>query len=272
MKLRNFLYLNTKVIEDYIAAIDGYTYDEESQSFSKSSENTVGGKLGEAFISGNGMYTGKKAEEVRRSVKISDAVKFDRIYEYLRSDNENNNRLKYYEFLVEDIYNDLERDDFIEVLVTARFSKMKELSDSLKNFTDLATLIQEITDQPILDKKTTTAINGVSALGQLRSGREISCVFNFEDDKYPLIAYLDESYFRSGRENFVGQSYMLCKIVRKIMKGQNVKLDEIFDDVKKIPLNRDQRRRMPKNMENPDLIRDIIKGPALMVIPIAVYQ
>ena len=28
MKLRNFLYLNTKVIEDYIAAIDGYTYDE----------------------------------------------------------------------------------------------------------------------------------------------------------------------------------------------------------------------------------------------------
>lgn len=27
MKLRNFLYLNTKVIEDYIAAIDGYTYD-----------------------------------------------------------------------------------------------------------------------------------------------------------------------------------------------------------------------------------------------------
>lgn len=32
MKLRNFLYLNTKVIEDYISAIDGYTYDEESQA------------------------------------------------------------------------------------------------------------------------------------------------------------------------------------------------------------------------------------------------
>lgn len=26
MKLRNFLYLNTKVVEDYIAALDGYTY------------------------------------------------------------------------------------------------------------------------------------------------------------------------------------------------------------------------------------------------------
>ena len=27
MKLRNFLYLNTKVIEDYVSAIDGFTYD-----------------------------------------------------------------------------------------------------------------------------------------------------------------------------------------------------------------------------------------------------
>ena len=31
MKLRSFLYLNAKVVEDYIAAIDGYTYDEESR-------------------------------------------------------------------------------------------------------------------------------------------------------------------------------------------------------------------------------------------------
>ena len=41
MKLRNFLYLNTKVVEDYISAIDGYTYDEESQAIATSSENNV---------------------------------------------------------------------------------------------------------------------------------------------------------------------------------------------------------------------------------------
>ena len=38
MKLRNFLYLNTKVLEDYVAAIDGYIYDEESQEIATSSE------------------------------------------------------------------------------------------------------------------------------------------------------------------------------------------------------------------------------------------
>ena len=54
MKLRNFLYLNTKVIEDYISAIDGFTYDEESQAIATSNENTVSGKAGIPVISGSG--------------------------------------------------------------------------------------------------------------------------------------------------------------------------------------------------------------------------
>ncbi len=65
---------------------------------------------------------------------------------------------------------------------------------------------------------------------------------------------------------------MLCKIQRKILKGQNIKLDEIFEDIKKLPLNREQRRKMPKNLDNPDVIRDVIKGPALQIIPVAIYQ
>lgn len=54
MKLRNFLYLNTKVIEDYISAIDGFTYDEESQAIATSNENTVSGKAGIPVVSGSG--------------------------------------------------------------------------------------------------------------------------------------------------------------------------------------------------------------------------
>lgn len=122
MKLRNFMYLNTKILEDYISVIDGFTYDEESQEIQEWKN-----------------IRGKKAKE---------------------------------------------------------------------------------------------AVDGFSALGQLREGKEISCVFNFEDGKYPLVAYLDQSYFRCSEDNFVGESYLLCKIIRKVQKGQSVKLDEIFGDVK----------------------------------------
>ena len=86
MKLRNFLYLNTKVIEDYIAAIDGYTYDEESQAIATSSENALTGKSALGIASGSGSHTGKQSEEIKRSVHISDAAKFEKVHKYLRSD------------------------------------------------------------------------------------------------------------------------------------------------------------------------------------------
>lgn len=270
MKLRNFLYLNTKVIEDYIAAIDGYTYDEESQAISTSKENAVSGKGAIGVASGNGSHVGKQSEEVKRSVHISDAAKFEKIYKYLRSDDEDG--FKYYEFISETEYDNLYRDDFLEVLVTARFSKMKELTNSVKKIAELAVAFETITAQQILDEKDTEAVNGFFALDQMKSGKEISCVFEFEDGNHPLVAYLDESYFRCEQDNFVGQAYLLCKIIRKVPKGQSIKLDEIFDDVKKLPLNRAQRRSMPKNMDNPAVLRDVIKGPALVVLPIAVYQ
>jgi len=180
--------------------------------------------------------------------------------------------LKYYEFLSDELYGDLGRDDFLEVLVTARFSKMKELTDSISKIAELATIFENITEQQLLDKKATEAVNGFSALGQLKSGKEIACVFNFDDGRFPMVSYLDESYFRCAQDNFIGQAYMLCKVIRKIPKGQSVKLDEIFDDVKKLPLNRTQRRNMPKNVDNPTEIRDVIKGPTLIVLPISVYQ
>lgn len=270
MKLRNFLYLNTKVIEDYIAAIDGYTYDEESQAIATSSENALTGKGALGIASGSGSHTGKQSEEIKRSVHISDAAKFEKVHKYLRSDEEDG--LKYFEFLTDTDYSGLYRDDFLEVLVTARFSKMKELTDSVMKIAELAAVFETITNQQILDKKTTESVQGFSALGQMKSGKEIACVFEFADGKHPIVAYLDESYFRCSQDNFVGQSYLLCKIVRKIPKGQSIKLDEIFDDFKKLPLNRAQRRNMPKNMDNPAELRDVIKGPALVVLPIAVYQ
>lgn len=271
MKLRNFLYLNTKIIEDYLSAIDGYVYDEESQAITNSSENGIAGKTGIKAFTGERNKTKKLDEEVKRSVKISDASKFDKVFTYLQSGDEDE-QVKYYEFLSEEIFLKLHRDDFLEVLVTARFSKMKELTDSVIKLGEIASAIQGITDQKLLDCKTQEAINGFSTIGQLRSGKGISCVFDFEDGRFPLVAYLDESYFRCSYDNFVGQSYMLCKVLRKIPKGESIKLDEMFEDVKNLQLNRKQRRNLPKNMDNPDVVRDVVKGPLLIVIPIAVYQ
>lgn len=66
--------------------------------------------------------------------------------------------------------------------------------------------------------------------------------------------------------------YSFLQLEEEQVKYYEFLNDEIFDDIKKLTLNREQRRKMPKNMDNPDVLRDVVKGPVLVVIPIAVYQ
>ena len=270
MKLRNFHYINKKLLDDYIAAIDGYVYEEETQKLNETNQKTAGAKAGAFGVSGDGKYEKQSSEEFERKVHIIDAAKFDKLFHYLSADEYT--PLKYYEALNDEEFTNLNRDDFIEVLVTPRFSKMKELSDTVKKISSLAEMFETITQQSILDAKSEEAINGFSALGKLKSENGVSCVFSFEDNMFPLVGRLDENYFKCELSQFVGQFYMLCKVQKKIAKGQSIKLDEIFEDIKKLPLNREQRRNMPKNLDNPDIIRDVVKGPALQVIPVAIYQ
>ena len=46
-------------------------------------------------------------------------------------------------------------------------------------------------------------------------------------------------------------------VIRKVPKGESLKLDEIFGDIKKLPLNRNQRRNMPKDINNHTEISDV---------------
>lgn len=266
MKLRNFLYINTSLIDNYIAAIDGYDYDEEVRTESNEKIKSGEAKGSVPIISANGSLQNKSGEEIKKSVKVTAAAKFERIVSYLGEN------LKYYEFLPEEEYNNLSRDDFVEVLVNVRFSKLRELTQAAQKISQLAEVMQALTDQQLIDKETSKAINGISQLNELKGTKEVSCVFNFEDKQFPMVAYLDEQFFKVPQENFIGQVYMLAKIQKKISKGQNLRLDEIFDNFKNLALNREQKRKMPKNMNNPKELSDIIHGPAFVVIPVAIYQ
>lgn len=56
MKLRNFHYINKKLLDDYIAAIDGYVYEEETQKLNETNQKTAGAKAGAFGVSGDGKY------------------------------------------------------------------------------------------------------------------------------------------------------------------------------------------------------------------------
>lgn len=267
--LRKILYADTEALDNYISIIDGYTYEE--QEIIQSTTTNKGGKAGIGFKATNigGNFVKQNEEKISLNAKITDASKLDKIIRYLKSEDS----LKYYESINEEIWKDIYRDDFIEVLVTPRFSKLEEVTNAANTFKQLVNAFEPFLGENYLDKKTTNALSGFERLSNSQNKNSLSCVFNFEDKKYPMIGNIDKMYLKTSKDNFVSQVYMLCKIQRKIEKGNSICLDEIFEDVKSMALNREQRRKMiQKDMSNPAEIKDKINGPAFVVIPIAIYQ
>ena len=82
MKLRNFLYINSKLLDDYISAIDGYVYEEETQKLNEINQKAANAKANVLGIGGDGKYEKQSSEEVERKVRISEAAKFDKLFEY----------------------------------------------------------------------------------------------------------------------------------------------------------------------------------------------
>ena len=134
MPLRNILYVDINALDNYISQIDGYTYEEET--IVESSSNIKDGKIGVGIskVSAEGKAGKERAETHTRNAKVTDASKLDKVIKYLRKDNE----LKFFEGLNENEWAELYREDFIEALVTPRFSKLGELSLVAKKLQELS--------------------------------------------------------------------------------------------------------------------------------------
>ena len=152
---------------------------------------------------------------------------------------------------------------------------MKEITHAVIELEKLCDALQEVSPTQILDKKTLQTIQGLKKLNDVQNGNEIPCVLSFNGSKeFQVVCYLDKAHFIVNQENFVGDVTILCKVQKKVSKGNSIELTDIFKTFRDMPLNREQRRQMPnkRQLETPKEFSDIIKGPAFVVIPIAIYK
>ena len=266
MKLRNFLYLNENILDDYLSALEGSLTEKiitkEKQTSDRKSN--LGGKVAN-------IGAGKTVEtETQKERTLTPSAKVQLFMDLLQ----NEEHVPFYEFLDDETWNQLSRDEIVEFMGAIRFSKLKEISAAISQFSNLTAIIESFTDTPIIDDETQKAIDGIKGLGNYKNGNEIPCVLSFSGQKdYPVIAYLDDACLKVPQESFVGDVTILCKIQKKINKGSSVDLTDFFKPIKDLPLNRSQRRSMnTKDLTMPKELSDTIKGPAFVVIPIAIYK
>ncbi len=267
--LRRIIYANTNILDDYLASIDGGVYEEKKITQNSSSTNGINGGIKASGFSIGANKGNKIDETVSVNAKENEASKLNRVIEYL----EENKELSYYENITDENSKDIIRNSFIEVLIKPRFSKLENMATAISNVKQMVEIVEDLTDETIIKEKDKKAIDNLQKIANEKNKNSTECVFEFADKKYPLVGNIDLAFLKVSREKFQQECYLLCKVQRKIEKGQSISLGEVLEDIKQIPLNRKQKRGINnKNLSNPNEIKDKINGPAYVVIPIAVYQ
>lgn len=271
MILRNFLYLNEKMVDSYLSAIEGYLPTKVVKTSKEANLKNAGLGLNGKILSAKAEKNKTKEIETQMEVEISPPSKIQKLIDFLNDDEP----IKFYDHIDDNIWQRLQRDEVVELMGSVRFSKLKEITNAVKELEKLRDVFQDFTPEPIINETTQKSLIGLKKLNDLQNGNEVPCVLSFSDVKeYQVVCYLDKSCFCVSEESFVGDVTLLCKIQKKIEKGSNIQLTDIFKTFKEMPLNREQRRNMPnkKQLETPKEFSDIIKGPAFVVTPIAIYN
>jgi hypothetical protein len=126
---------------------------------------------------------------------------------------------------------------------------------------------------PLADDQSRVAFEGMRAVGKSIEDRPIPIIFEaISTRKYTFVAHLPKKYIRRDIVELEGEATIFGKIQRILSKGESL---EAFSLVPAITgaasLNRQQRRKMQKSAAT-NRVTEEVKGPAIVLTPVAVYR
>ncbi len=265
--LRNFLYLDIQLVDDYLSSLEGALFEE---TLIEKEQNVTegGGGIDLQVIKGSGKKEKSKGLESIKKINLTDAGKFQKLYEILKDDN----FFEYYENMNLETWEKLDKNSVLECMVNLRFAKIEGIIDTIQNLLPLMSILENTTSEPIIDKKSQEAINGINMLAEQNRGKGLPCVFTFTDnDEFKFISYLNPNYLRVSKEQVIGELNLFCKIQRKLHEDEKIELFKIVPSLDIFKFNKQQKINL-KNVKIPDDLKDTIKSPAAIVIPIAIFR
>jgi len=265
--LRNFLYLNNQLLDDYLSALEGALFEETIvEKSEKSLEGKGGINIQVAEI--RGKKGSIKGIETTKKVNLTDSGKFQRLYEILNI----KNGIQYYENMTPEKWNTIERNCILECLVKITFSKLESIVEAAEQMLPFTEMVKQFSNDSIIDDKSLVAIEGLKELGKLNRKNGIPCICSFTNNpEYKIISYLNPEFLKVSKGQMIGELNLFCKVQRKLEDNEKIELFNIVPSVGELNLNREQKRKLKKDLKLPSEFKDTVKSPAVLVIPIAIY-
>ncbi|KPV50449.1 hypothetical protein SE17_26895 [Kouleothrix aurantiaca] len=266
MTLRDFLFLDTQVISDYLSSLEGYIVEGPVEQ-TESGEKGADGKFDLKAVSAGAKLS--KSTETKRKLAITDVAQFQQLYDLLEEQEE----LQYLEAFDEAIWNQLRRGEVLEIQAKIKLPKGLLITRDVENIAPLLDLMQFLGQDPLADQQAKTAFEGMRAVGKSIEDQPIPIIFEaVSTPRFTFVAHLPKKYIRRDLIELQGEATVFGKIQRVLPKGERL---EVFSLVPSLTgatsINRQQRRKMQKNA-NDNQVTEEIKGPAIILNPVAVYR
>jgi hypothetical protein len=264
--LRNFLYLDSQLVDEFLAQLEGGLYGEEEERDVRRSERGVRGDVAVGPVAAGGQRGSAGEEETARTRRQTPESRFARLYDSLDA----TGNLQWLEGLDDAIWNDLRRGEIIEVEGTVAVSSLIKLADLAEQMESLAPTIEAISDEPMMDADTLQAMRGISAFGGI-FGARVPLVVRAAERRFKFIADLDRSNLRTDLGVLEGEATVFGKIQRKLRPSDKWTLLDSIPGLASLPPA--LRQQMQKDVKNEEELPDlVIRPPAAILTPVAIYR
>ena len=259
MLVRKYLYIDEDFVNDAFASINGYNYDDKSISNSSSEKYNSNGKTSQESTT---------SDTTTINANMSIVAKLQNIIEYL----EENEGVELIESLSLDEIKKMKREKIFLGLFELRYSKLEEWSNLAESVTKLDEILQTHTFDDRIE------LEQIQKLAKQDKSKGLPCLLKFVDDNEPrCFSYIDENKLRVNKRQLETDVTILCKVVRVLKDNQSVCLTDITDLMtNKFPDTAQGRKAKVQAIKDGSMskikeIEDKITGPALELLPIAIY-
>jgi hypothetical protein len=265
--LRKFYYIDAETIDNYLSAIDGAIYESEEISEKSTKNKGINGGISLPPAKIGGGLKSQIETETSKKVVQTYAGKFQRVYSYL----EQNNNIHFYDTIDEKTWTEISRNQFVELDVNLRFSKIDNLITSIDKFFPFFGKV----DPTIFDDDSKKKLYIMQLFNEINKQNGLSAELQLINGggNYRFISYFNQDCFVANLELIPNEVTVLAKIQRKLKDGEKINLINIIPMLEKMAINREMRRNIKHVISDlPEELSDNVKGPGALIIPIAIYN
>lgn len=268
--LREFLYLDYKLTQEFLAQVEGGVFSEEAQRRLEQKGKDVGGEASVGALGQKaGIRGGRRAgreEETERTVQQTPESAVARLIQGLNE----RKALQWLEAVDQAIWDQLRRGEMIEADATIAVSTMKRYMAIAQEAGPLIEFMEAFGEEG-LDDESRQAMELLTVIGQIMGDLVPIVAALSGSPDYKLIASLRPDSLRTDVDQLDGDATVLAKIQRVLGPNERHTMLDLIPGVRGFTPS--QRREMEEGMENtPDLPDMIIEPPAARVTVVAIYR